>query len=240
VAIAVYYALARLSWVHLPAMSLYRRPNFSKIIAASPRLWTFYLCMPQEFRSPRLVHNRLSSQLLYRLLDLRHWPELKLAALSGMLPSVVSAHLSGKRPIGGQHLAAYLRVLDRQERVAFLDAWLRDNVGHEVIANLLDGTKTHSMTSVEENQCRMLDWWATAIARDSKVAKIFSCFITRDGFRSPSVLLLPVSTAAAHLQSWLLGRLLAVGISCGACALVSSTPRLLSLRLFWLCASRAR
>ena len=160
--------------------------------------------MQQEFRSPRLVHNRLSSQLLYRLLDLRHWPELKLAALSGMLPSVVSAHLSGKRPIGGQHLAAYLRVLDRQERVAFLDAWLRDNVGHEVIANLLDGTKTHSMTSVEENQCRMLDWWATVIARDSKVAKIFSCFITRDGFKSPSVLLLPVSTAAAHLQSWLL------------------------------------
>lgn len=160
--------------------------------------------MPKEFRSPRIVHNRLSSQFLYRLLDLRDWPELKLAALSGMLPSVVSAHLSGKRPIGRQHLAAYLRVLDRQERVAFLDAWLRDNVGREVIANLLDGTKTHSMTSVEENQCRMLDWWATAIARDSKVAKIFSCFITRDGFKSPSVLLLPVSTAAAHLQSWLL------------------------------------
>src|SRR5215470_12714323 len=130
--------------------------------------------MPKEFRSPRIVHNRLSSQFLYRLLDLRDWPELKLAALSGMLPSVVSAHLSGKRPIGGQHLAAYLRVLDRQERVAFLDAWLRDNVG------------------------------PTVIARDSKVAKIFSCFITRDGFKSPSVLLLPVSTAAAHLQSWLL------------------------------------
>jgi hypothetical protein len=160
--------------------------------------------MQEKFRSPQIVHNRLSSQLLYRLLDLRNWPELKLAALSGMLPSVVSAHLSGKRPIGRQHLAAYLRVLDRQERVAFLDAWLRDNMGHEVIANLLDGTRTHSMTSVEENQCRMLDWWATAIARDSKVAKIFSCFITRDGFKSLSVLLLPVSTTAVHLQSWLL------------------------------------
>ena len=81
-------------------------------------------------------------------MDFRDWTELKLAEMSGILPSVVSAHLCGKRPIRPQHLAAYLRVLDRQERVAFLDAWLRDNMDYEVIANLLDGTKTRSMSSV--------------------------------------------------------------------------------------------
>jgi transcriptional regulator with XRE-family HTH domain len=160
--------------------------------------------MPDELRNSRTVHNRLSSQLLYRLMDFRGWTELKLAEMSGILPSVVSAHLCGSRRIGAQHLTAYLRVLDREERVAFLDAWLRDNMGYEVIANLLDGTKTHSMSSVSENQCRMLDWWATAIAGDSKFAKIFTRFSTKAGFRSPSVLLLPVSTAAAQLQTWLL------------------------------------
>jgi hypothetical protein len=160
--------------------------------------------MRDEFRSLRVVHNRLSSQLLSRLIDFRDWSELKLAEMSGILPSVVSAHLCGKRPIRPQHLAAYLKVLDRQERVAFLDAWLRDNVGHEVIANLLDGTKTHSMSSVPENQCRMLDWWATAIAGDSKFAKIFTRFSTKAGFKFPSVLLLPVSIGAAQLQIWLL------------------------------------
>src|SRR5882724_4390044 len=121
----------------------------------------------------RIVHNRLASQLLYRLLDWRKWDELKLAEVSGILPSVISAHLTGNRPIRPQHLAAYLRILDRQERSALLDAWLQDNVSSEVAANLLEGTKTDSMRSVEENRCRMLDWWATAIARDSKIAKIF-------------------------------------------------------------------
>jgi hypothetical protein len=160
--------------------------------------------MPDKFRSLRAVRNRLSSQLLSRLMDFRGWTELKLAVLSGILPSVVSAHLCGKRPIRPQHLAAYLRLLDRQERIAFLDAWLRDNMDYEVIANLLDGTKAHSTSSVPENQCRMLDWWATAIAGDSKFAKIFTRLSTKAGFKFPSVLLLPVSTAAAQLQSLLL------------------------------------
>jgi transcriptional regulator with XRE-family HTH domain len=160
--------------------------------------------MLDESRNLRIVHNRLSSQQLFRILNLRGWSERKLAERSGIVPSVVSTHLSGKRVIRSHHLAAYLRVLDRQERVAFLDAWLRDNMGYEVIANLLDGTKTHSMSSVSENQCRMLDWWATAIAGDSKFAKIFTRFSTKARFRSPSVLLLPVSTAAAQLQIWLL------------------------------------
>jgi hypothetical protein len=118
----------------------------------------------------------------------------------------VSAHLSGQRPIRPQHLAAYLGVLDRQERAAFLSTWLRDNLDHELVADLLDGTKTDSMPALQENQRRMLDWWATAIASDSKLAKIFSRFSTKAGFKFPSMLLLPVSTAAAQFQSWLLER----------------------------------
>jgi len=86
----------------------------------------------------------------------------------------VSAHLSGQRPIRPQHLAAYLRVLDRHERAALLSTWLRDNLDHELITDLLDGTKTDSMPTPEENRRRMLDWWATAIAHDSKLAKTLS------------------------------------------------------------------
>jgi hypothetical protein len=160
--------------------------------------------MPDQFRNLRIIHNRLSSQLLSRLLDLRDWNELKLAEHSGIARSVVSAHLSGRRPIPPHHLAAYLRVLDRQERAAFLSTWLRDNLDREVIADLLDGTKTDSMSSLQENQRRMLDWWATAIASDSAVAKIFSRFRAKAGFKFPSVLLLPVSTTAAQFQNWLL------------------------------------
>ena len=126
--------------------------------------------MADDLRNLR-VHNRLSSQLLSRLLDLRHWSELKLAERSEIARSVVSEHLSGQRPIRPQHLAAYLRVLDRQERAAFLSTWLRDNLDRELITDLLDGTKTDSMPALEENRRRMLDWWETAIAHDSKLAK---------------------------------------------------------------------
>jgi hypothetical protein len=157
-------------------------------------------------RSSRIVNNKLASPLLYRLLDWRKWDELKLAEVSGVLPSVISAHLSGQRPIRPQHLAAYLRVLDRHERRALLDAWLQDNVDSEAIANLLDGTKSDSMRSVEENRFRMLDWWAMAIARDSKIGKIFRRFSTTVAFNFPLELLSLVSTAAAQLQGWLLER----------------------------------
>jgi transcriptional regulator with XRE-family HTH domain len=160
--------------------------------------------MLDESRNLRIVHNRLSSEQLSRILNLRGWSERKLAERSGIVPSVVSAHLSGKRVIRSHHLAAYLRVLDRQERAMFLGAWLRDNLDHELVADLLDGTKTDSMPTLEENQRRMLDWWATAMARDSKLAKIFSHLTTKAGFKFPSLLLLPVGTAVAQFESWLL------------------------------------
>jgi hypothetical protein len=154
-------------------------------------------------RNSQIVHNKLASQLLHRLLDWRKWNELKLAEVSGILPSVISAHLSGQRPICPQHLAAYLRVLDRQDRSALLDAWLQDNVNREAIANLLDGTKTGSMRSVEENRRRMLDWWAMAIARDFKLAKIFRRFRSKAA-KFPLELLPLVSTTAVQFQGWLL------------------------------------
>ena len=45
--------------------------------------------------------------------------------------------------------------LDRQERAAFLAHWLRDNLEHELITDLLDGTKTDSMPALEENRRRI-------------------------------------------------------------------------------------
>src|SRR5258708_6727740 len=127
-------------------------------------------------RDSQIFQNILASQLLYRLFFWRIGNVLILAEGSGIFPCVISSHLSLQLPIRPEHLAAYLRVLDRQERSALLDAWLQDNVNREAIANLLDGTKTDSMRSVEENRLRMLDWWATAIARDFKLAKIFRRF----------------------------------------------------------------
>jgi hypothetical protein len=186
-----------------PAQPRTLQGNFSEIITASERVRTKFLSRQMNPPSSQMVHNKLASQLLYRLLDWRKWDELKLAEVSGILPSVISAHLSGQRPIRPQHLTAYLRVLDRQERSALLDAWLQDNVNREAIANLLDGTKTDSMRSVAENRRRMLDWWAMAIARDSRLAKIFGRFRGKAA-NLPLELLSLVSTTAVQVQGWAL------------------------------------
>ena len=178
--------------------------NFSKIITASERVLTKFLNRQMSSRNSRIVHNKLASQYLCRFLDWRKWDDLKLAEVSGILPSVISAHLSGQRPIRPQHLAAYLRILDRQERSALLDAWLQDNVNREAIANLLDGTRTDAMRSVEENRRRMLDWWATAITRDFKIAKIFRRFNSKATFKVPLELLSLVSITTVQFQGWLL------------------------------------
>jgi hypothetical protein len=85
-----------------------------------------------------------------------------------------------------------------------LGAWLRDNVNQELVADLLGGTHTDSMPTLKENQCRMLDWWATALAGNFKLARIFSDLTTKAGFKFPSLLLLPVGTAFAQFGSWLL------------------------------------
>jgi hypothetical protein len=103
----------------------------------------------------------------------------------------VSAHLSGQRRIQPHDLAAYLRVLDRHERAALLSTWLRDNWDPELIGDLLDGTKTDSMPGPQENQRRMLDWWATAIVHDSGLAKILDGATTQSGFKFPSGLFFP-------------------------------------------------
>jgi hypothetical protein len=191
-----------------------------------------FLSPQMNSRSSRNVHNKLASQLLHRLLDWRKWTELKLAEISGILPSVISAHLSGQRPICPQHLAAYLRVLNRQERSAFLNAWLHDNVNREAIANLLDGTKTNSMRLVEENRRRMLDWWAIAIARDFKLAKIFRRFRSKPA-KFPLELLSLVSPTAIQFQGWLLEK---------ACSLFARVKHVgsLSLVLCWLCVSQVK
>jgi hypothetical protein len=175
--------------------------NFSEIITTGERVRTKFLSRQMNSPSSQIVHNKLASPLLCRLLDWRKWNELKLAEVSGILPSVISAHLSGQRPIRPQHLAAYLRALDRQERGALLDAWLQDNVNREAIANLLDGTKTDSMRSTGENRRRMLDWWAMAIARDSRLAKIFHRFRGKAA-QLPLELLSLVSTTAVQFQGW--------------------------------------
>jgi hypothetical protein len=157
--------------------------------------------MPDELRNSRTVHNRLSSQLLYRLMDFRGWTELKLAEMSGILPSVVSAHLCGSAVSALNTSLLISEYSDRQERGCLLGRMVARQHG---LRGDRESTRRHqdSFDVVSlKNQCRMLDWWATAIASDSKFAKIFTRLSTKAGFRSPSMLLLPVSTAAAQLQS---------------------------------------
>ncbi len=90
----------------------------------------------------------------------------------------------------------------------FLSAWLRDNLDRELIADLLNLTENrlHSsvadwMPALEEDQRRMLNWWATEIARNPELAQIFNRLSTTAGFKFPETAVLLLSVGG-QFQSW--------------------------------------
>ena len=135
-------------------------------------------------------HNKFSSTEIFTILHLRDWSEGCLAKKAGVVPSIVSAHLSGRRPIRAQHLAAYMRAFNHDERPKLLSAWLRDNLDAESIHDLLNGDLKTLVPAVHDwlpelndDQYDMLDYWADQIAQDSELEQVFSHLTRKIGFR---------------------------------------------------------
>ncbi len=135
------------------------------------------------------MHNKLSSRLLFTILDARCWNQGDLAKRSGIIRSTVSDHLSGQRPIRDEHLIAYLAALDSHERPMLLGAWLRDTLGAEVIRDVLKLPENRIAEPVAEwspalddQQRKMLSWWAAELARDPELAEIFRRITLKAGY----------------------------------------------------------
>jgi len=127
------------------------------------------------------------------LRDHQGWNEGRFAKQAGVALSVLSNQLSGQRPIRIQHLSAYLRVLDAHERPKLLNAWLRDNVEHETIHDLLNGQiglnaeVREWRPELNPDQAAMLDWLAQELPNDPELEKVFTHLTKSVGFRFPGM-----------------------------------------------------
>lgn len=134
----------------------------------------------------------LTSKVLNSLIAVHEWTQLELARRAKVTPSVVTWHITHRRPITSQHLSRYLHALDHHERPILLAAWLRDSLGTEVIRDVLHVDENRVREEVAEwtpglnhEQKQMLTWWTNQLARDPELAEIFRRITVKAGYPKP-------------------------------------------------------
>jgi hypothetical protein len=130
-----------------------------------------------------------ASKALNSALLMHGWDQLSLAKACGLHNSVVSLHLSGKRPIRDDHLAAYCTAIDRTEQVQLVAAWIRDTLPESAQAAVLDPGGNRLADDVVEwrpgldpEQQAMIAWWTTKLATDRELDHIFRAITRKAGF----------------------------------------------------------
>ena len=133
--------------------------------------------------------NRLASQCIWSALRARDWTQGRLAKESGVERSEISKQLAGARLINAQHLARYLKVLDHQDGLKLLIAWLHDNLQecapdflNAAGDDLSDEVKAWTPAPDDEDQ-RMLAWWSREIVRDGELEELFKLLSAKAGYR---------------------------------------------------------
>ncbi|HRJ09308.1 MAG TPA: hypothetical protein PK490_14985 [Prosthecobacter sp.] len=104
--------------------------------------------------------------------------------------AVVSFHLTGARPIRDDHLSAYCRCLDAEEKARLVSAWLRDALAPEDAATVLD-PGTHRLQEevrawrpgLTDRQKSQLEFWASRLVADPDLAEIFDIITRRAGWQ---------------------------------------------------------
>jgi len=135
-----------------------------------------------------------SAKVLAAALTAHGWTQSDLAKLSSIAIPTVSHHLTGQRVIRDDHLALYIKVLDKTEQTMLVSAWLRDCLPESIILNVLEPQKMSIRDEVREwapglsaEQKDMLTWWAKKLAADDELASIFEAITAKAGWKySPS------------------------------------------------------
>ena len=134
--------------------------------------------------------NRIASQCIWSALRARGWTQGNLAKESGVDRTEISKQLAGKQPIGHQHLFQYLKVLNYQDGLQLLIAWLRDNFGREFAQEFLNAAGDDLSDEVkawtpplDDEDKQMLAWLAREIARDGDMEELLKLICAKAGYR---------------------------------------------------------
>jgi PAS domain S-box-containing protein len=164
-----------------------------------------------DFSKMRNMKNKLSSKVLFQILETHGWKQLELAKRAGIVHSTVSDHLTHQRAIRDEHLRGYLSALDRTERQILLAAWMRDTLGADVITDVLDVMTNRLREEVTSwspglnlEQERMLVWWKDQLARDPELAELFHRITLKSGYPNPyeKLTIAVIITDAAGLTTY--------------------------------------
>lgn len=130
-----------------------------------------------------------ASKALNCALLMHSWDQSALAKASGLHNSVVSLHLSGKRPIRDDHLAAYCTAIDRSEQVELVAAWIRDTLPADAQAAVLEPNSNRLVKDVvqwrpgiDPIQQSMIAWWTAKLATDRELDHIFRAITRKAGY----------------------------------------------------------
>jgi hypothetical protein len=132
----------------------------------------------------------LTARVLTACLNSHSWDQAAVAKLSGVNRAVVSFHVTGSRPIRDDHLSAYCRCLDPDEKTRLVSAWLQDVLRVEDAESILDpGTLTLREEvrawhpGLTERQRQQLDFWSAKLAKDDELDDVFDIISRKAGWR---------------------------------------------------------
>ena len=133
-----------------------------------------------------------AAKVLTACLQNHTWLQSDLAGKTGIAAQTLSAHLNGSRVIRDDHLAAYIKALDRDEQNILLSAWLRDVLDETTASHVLDPSSSRVSEEVRTyqpglnaEQVHMLQWWAHKLASDDELDAIFKSISRRAGWVPP-------------------------------------------------------
>ena len=133
-----------------------------------------------------------TAEVLETAIKMLGWDQTDLSKKSDLHTSVVSMHLSNKRPIRDDHIAAYCKALPSKQQALLVAAWLRDALPEDALAAVFEAGETHGKLNeavrtwaptLDEELQEMLDYWTTQLATDTELAEIFRIATRRAGFR---------------------------------------------------------
>lgn len=129
----------------------------------------------------------LAAQIIERIT--KHEGQEPFAKRCGLARQTVTLHVTGKRSIRDDHLAAYLSAVGPDTRRELLGAWLRDITSSDVQTDIFDPdtmrlqeTVTNWRPHLDAEANTMLDWWADALAVDPELCDIFRQISRKAGY----------------------------------------------------------
>lgn len=135
----------------------------------------------------------LTARQLSEIVSELEWSQQDLESRSKIVRTTISTHLSGKRPIRDEHLAAYIAAVPGPDKIRLLAAWITDVLKEDDRSEVLTLDQSHLAEDVaswlpplNDTQRSALQWLADAMVKDRELDDWILSLLQRLGFVPPA------------------------------------------------------